>query len=100
MLLTITPNIAPKKQVPNFNITKINPVINTSLITFKGDNKKHSVFIQKLAEKSITVLKKIKSQIPHNVVVISGPSGVGKDTIINAVKEKGHKLESTISDSL
>lgn len=32
-------------------------------------------------------LEKIKSRIPHNVIVVSGPSGVGKDAIIKAFKQ-------------
>lgn len=45
----------------------------------------------------IKPLEKIKSKIPHNVIVVSGPSGAGKDTIINAIKASDPYSKSAVS---
>lgn len=46
---------------------------------------------------AIRLLEKTKSKISHNVVLISGPSGVGKDTIIKGAMEKLPNSQKALS---
>lgn len=71
--------------------------LNNDTVSFTGNDNKKVGFFGKLAQKSVNILKKLKSRIAHNVVVISGPSGVGKDTIIEELRKTGYELQSTIS---
>lgn len=72
--------------------------LNRDTITFTGEKKYNlDSFISTPSKKALEVLKRIKSRIPHNVIVISGPSGVGKDTIIAELKKKNSGLKTVVS---
>lgn len=66
-------------------------------VSFAGNKDNKGSFIQRITQKSIDKMKDLKRRTPHNVVVISGPSGVGKDTIIGELRKKGYELQTTVS---
>ncbi|MEW5821104.1 MAG: guanylate kinase [Cyanobacteriota bacterium] len=46
--------------------------------------------------KLISLIDKIKSGIKGNIIVISGPSGVGKDTVIDRIRELDPEINLTV----
>ena len=50
-------------------------------------------------DKVINNLKKLKSNIQGNIIVVSGPSGVGKDTLIDAFIKKNPEINTVISNT-
>lgn len=73
----------------NFNYTPVYP-IHYDKIAFNGLG-------NKLRKGLIKSLEGLKSKIRHKVIVISGPSGVGKDTIISAVQSADPNCRKAIS---
>lgn len=63
-----------------------------STIAFKGSQAKQS-----LSERVANIVDAIKSQCQGNIIVVSGPSGVGKDTVIDKVLEKNPKINQVVS---
>ena len=68
------------------------PKINVSqdCLSFKGASKSFRSI-------PIKFFERIKSRIPHSVVVISGPSGVGKDTVIAGIKNLDPNVKTSVS---
>lgn len=66
--------------------------LNNDTVSFTGKKNDKASILARIAR-----LKERKAKIPHKVVVISGPSGVGKDTIIEGLRKKGYELQTTVS---
>lgn len=71
--------------------------LNRDTVSFRGNADTEGNFIQRAAKKYLVKLQAINDAVPYNVVVFSGPSGVGKDTIIEALRKKGYELKTTVS---
>ncbi|MFA6988651.1 MAG: hypothetical protein WC197_01150 [Candidatus Gastranaerophilaceae bacterium] len=48
-------------------------------------------------EKAILLLDNLRAKIKGNIIIISGPSGVGKDTVINELLSKHPEINTIIS---
>jgi len=66
--------------------------LNKDTVSFRGKTPDNTSLLQRVDR-----LRALKSKTSHKVVVISGPSGVGKDTIIEALRKKGYELQTTVS---
>lgn len=67
---------------------EVNPKIVDEIITnIKAGN----------AKKAEILLNEVKSSIKGNIIIISGPSGVGKDTVINELLTKDQDLKTIVS---
>lgn len=77
--------------------------INKDTVSFSGKAEGQGNFIQRMAKRCLDKLKAKNDAVPHNVLVFSGPSGGGKDTIVLDVKKKfekdGYELASPVSDT-
>lgn len=63
---------------------------------FKSQDKpkKHPTF---LIEKLHNYINAVKNKIQGNIIIVSGPSGVGKDTVINIMRANNPQISSAIS---
>lgn len=80
-----------KQSVAYYSNNQLFPVHNSNNIAFKG------LKINNLRTNIISRLEGIKSKVLHKVVVVSGPSGVGKDTIISAVQKVDKASKKAVS---
>lgn len=91
------PNVYKTQKQPTCN-AMFQPSFTASAVVVKGENKSiWNSFVGFCSQKGLDTLKNIKSHIPHNVIVVSGPSGVGKDTIIGELKKKSPGIKSVVS---
>lgn len=64
-------------------------------ITFRGDLqcRKNKIF----AESALGIIGKLRDKLGHKIIVISGPSGVGKDSMIRQIQSKNPRIKMVIS---
>lgn len=89
-------NLVQAQKIQNTNLVSL-PRVNSDSVSFSGNSETKSSLFETVIKKSIGVLENIKSRIPQNVIAISGPSGVGKDTMIDAIKKLDPSIESVLS---
>lgn len=65
----------------------------SSKIAFKGEKAEAPELIERLHN----YIGKLKNLIQGNIVVVSGPSGVGKDTVIGLMQKQSPNLNSILS---
>ncbi|MEI7475706.1 MAG: hypothetical protein WCK67_13110 [bacterium] len=92
-----------KTENKNNSVKQFSPMslktLSRDTVSFKSDES----IEQKKAEAPESIQRlhnyigKLKSKIQGNILVISGPSGAGKDTVIDLMRKKNPKINSVVS---